>query len=137
MQDSALVRKLGEVVSKRLLKFLDKEATDDAKKYARVLHQASAASSRKASPPTPTNREAIAKLLRFESSMTEPGKTVGLTDYVKRMKEGQTAIYYQIGSEPQRHRGRAVCWRPSSRSGYEVLFLYEPIDEYVISNALR
>jgi HSP90 family molecular chaperone len=50
MQDSALVRKLGDVVAKRLLKHLDKEALEDAKKY-NEFYKASAASSKRASPP--------------------------------------------------------------------------------------
>ena len=33
MQDSALVQKLGDVITKRFLKFLDSEAKDDAEKY--------------------------------------------------------------------------------------------------------
>ncbi len=134
MQDSALVRKLGEVVTKRLLKFLDKEAQDDAKKYqdfyakfSRFFKEAVATDF--------ANREAVAKLLRFESSLTESGEVVGLADYVGRMKEDQKAIYYQVA--PSRKTIETGPYVEAFKSkGYEVLYLYESIDEYVV-NSLR
>ena len=134
MQDSALVRKLGTVVVKRFLKFLDGEATDNAEKYnefyknfARFIKEGAATDN--------DNREAVAKLLRFESSMTEAGKTTSLTDYVTRMKEGQKAIYYQVA--PSRGAIESGPYIEAFKSrGFEVIYLFEPIDDYVV-NALR
>lgn len=132
MQDSALVRKLGEVVTRRLLKFLDKEAQDDAKKYqefyskfSRFLKEGVATDH--------TNRDAIAKLLRFESSLTEKGEIISLSDYVKRMKEEQKAIYYQVA--PSRSTIESGPYVEAFKAkGYEVIYLYESIDEYVINS---
>ena len=134
MQDSALVRKLGTVVVKRFLKFLDGEATDNADKYndfyknfARFIKEGAATDH--------DNREAVAKLLRFESSMTEAGKTTSLTDYVTRMKEGQNAIYYQVA--PSRAAIESGPYVEAFKSrGFEVIYLFEQIDDYVV-NALR
>jgi TNF receptor-associated protein 1 len=134
MQDSALVRKLGEVVTKRLLKFLDKEAQDDAKKYQEFY----AKFSRFFKEGVATdflNRDAIAKLLRFESSLTGKGEVIGLADYVSRMKEDQKAVYYQVA--PSRNTIESGPYVEAFKSkGYEVLYLYESIDEYVV-NSLR
>jgi molecular chaperone HtpG len=131
MQDSALVRKLGEVVGKRLLKFLDKEAQDDAKKFQEFYAKFSRFF-KEGVATDHANREAIAKLLRFESSLTEPGEVVGLGDYVKRMKEDQKAIYYQVAPSRAAIEGGPYLEAFKSK-GYEVLFLYESIDEYVVS----
>ncbi|MBB5039436.1 molecular chaperone HtpG [Prosthecobacter dejongeii] len=134
MQDSALVRKLGEVVTKRLLKFLDKEAQDDGKKFQEFY----AKFSRFFKEGVATdflNRDAIAKLLRFDSSLTGEGEVIGLADYVARMKEEQKAIYYQVA--PSRKTIETGPYLEAFKSkGYEVLYLYEPIDEYVV-NSLR
>lgn len=134
MQDSALVRKLGEVVTKRLLKFLDKEAQDDGKKFQEFY----AKFSRFFKEGVATdflNRDAIAKLLRFDSSLTGEGEVIGLADYVGRMKEEQKAIYYQVA--PSRKTIETGPYVEAFKSkGYEVLYLYEPIDEYVV-NSLR
>lgn len=131
MQDSALVRKLGEVVGKRLLKFLDKEAQDDAKKFQEFYAKFSRFF-KEGVATDHANRDAIAKLLRFESSLTEAGEVVGLGDYVKRMKEDQKAIYYQVAPSRAAIEGGPYLEAFKSK-GYEVLFLYESIDEYVVS----
>ena len=131
MQDSALVRKLGEVVSKRLLKFLDKEAQDDPKKF-QEFHAKFSRFFKEGVATDHANRDAIAKLLRFESSLTEKGEVIGLGDYVKRMKEDQKAIYYQVAPSRAAIEGGPYLEAFKSK-GYEVLFLYETIDEYVVS----
>ncbi len=131
MQDSALVRKLGEVVSKRLIKFLDKEAQDDAKKFQEFYAKFSRFF-KEGIATDHANRDAIAKLLRYESSMTGKGEVISLSDYVKRMKEEQKAIYYQVAPSRSAIEGGPYLEAFQSK-GYEVLFLYESIDEYVVS----
>lgn len=132
MQDSALVRKLGEVVTKRLLKFLDKAAQDDAKKY-QDFHAKFSRFFKEGVATDFANREAIAKLLRFESSLTGSGEVIGLADYVARMKEDQKAIYYQVApSRATIETGPYI--EAFKKKGYEVLYLYETIDEYVASS---
>lgn len=39
-------------------------------------------------------QEELAKLLRYETSATQPGETISLADYVKRMHEDQKEIFY-------------------------------------------
>ncbi|MCB1227217.1 MAG: molecular chaperone HtpG [Verrucomicrobiales bacterium] len=132
MQDSALVRKLGSVVSKRLLKFLDKEAQDDATKY-QAFYTKFSRFFKEGVATDFDNREAIAKLLRFESSMTAKGEVVSLAEYVGRMKEGQDKIYYQVA--PSRTAIEEGPYVDAFKSkGYEVLYLFETIDEYVVSS---
>jgi molecular chaperone HtpG len=132
MQDSALVRKLGEVVTKRLLKFLDKEAQDDAAKYQEFYTKFSRFF-KEGVATDHANREAIAKLLRFESSLTAKGEIIGLGDYVKRMKDDQKAIYYQVA--PSRNTIETGPYVEAFKSkGYEVLYLYDNIDEYVVTS---
>lgn len=131
MQDSALFRKLGQTVQGRLLKFLEREAEGDAKKYeefykdfSRFLKEGVATDF--------DNRNAIAKLLRFESSLTAEAETISLSGYVSRMKEDQKNIYYQIGSSRKTIEAGPYL-EAFKAQGCEVLFLYEAIDDYVVS----
>merc|ERR1712071_231707 len=77
-----------------------------------------------------TNRKKIADLLRFHTSKTGEDQ-ISLKDYIQRMKEGQKDIYYITGENKA-----AVATSPFMESlkkrGYEVLYLVDPIDEYMV-----
>ena len=131
MQDSALVKKLGNVVTNRFLKHLDKEAADDGKKFAEFYKKFSRFF-KEGVATDHENREAIAKLLRFESSLTAKDEAIGLAAYVARMKEGQKEIYYQAA--PSRGSIESGPYVDAFKArGIEVLYLYETIDDYVVS----
>jgi len=132
MQDSALLRKLNDVLTKRVLKWLDEEAKADAEKYARFFAEHGHALKEGVATDW-TNREAIAKLLRFESSFTEAGKSTSLTDYVSRMPEEQKEIYWLLA--PSRESAEASPYYEVFREKkFEVLFLSDPRDEFVMDH---
>ncbi len=129
MQDSALIRKLNEVITKRFLKFLDASALENADKYHEFYVQFSRFI-KEGIATDYTHREALGKLLRFESSMTEKGKLTSFADYLTRAKEAQEEIYYQIA--PSREAVESGPYLEGFQArGLEVIYLYEPIDEYV------
>ncbi|HET7535710.1 MAG TPA: molecular chaperone HtpG, partial [Candidatus Didemnitutus sp.] len=80
-----------------------------------------------------THKDALVKLLRFESSLTEKGKTTSLADYVSRMKDSQKEIYFLTA--PNREAIESGPYLEGFRArNLEVLFCYEPVDEYVFNN---
>jgi molecular chaperone HtpG len=132
MQDSALMRKLSEVLTKRVIKWLDEEAKADPEKYAQFFREHGHCLKEGVTVDW-THREAIAKLLRFESSATEAGKSTSLTDYISRMPEGQTDIYYLLA--PSREAAEASPYYEVFREKkYEVLFLNHGHDEFVMDH---
>jgi len=132
MQDSALMRKLNEVLTKRAIKWLDEEAKADPEKFDRFFKQHGHCLKEGVATDW-SHREAIAKLLRFESSFTEPGKTTSLTDYVSRMPEGQKEIYWLHA--PSRESALASPYfEVFAERKYEVLFLSAPHDEFVMEH---
>jgi len=132
MQDSALMRKLNRVLTGRFIKFLGELAEKEPETYARI-YAAHGRFLKEGAITDFEHREGLAKLLRFESSLTPRGQTTSLADYLTRMKEGQKEIYH-LGA-PSRDAAEASPYFEACRElGYEVLFSYEPVDEFVFEH---
>jgi molecular chaperone HtpG len=78
-----------------------------------------------------TNREKIADLLLFESANTEAGKYTTFAEYVEKMPEGQTTIYYLIGESSEQLR-KSPYLEAFRAKGQDVLLLTDPVDEFAI-----
>ena len=132
MQDSALLRKINEVLTKRVLKWLDEEAQSDAVKYAKFFAQHGHCLKEGVAMDW-AHREAIAKLLRFKSSLTEGESLTSLAEYIARMPEGQKEIYFLHA--PDREAAEASPdFEVFRAKNWEVLFLEDPRDEFVLEH---
>jgi molecular chaperone HtpG len=132
MQDTSLMQKLNKVLTTRFLKFLDETAEKDPEtyekfyaEYQRFLKEGIVTDF--------THKDALGKLVRYESSHTEKGKTTSLADYVKRMSSEQKEIYcLQV---PNREAAEASPYYEVFRERkFEVLFLYDAWDEFVMEH---
>jgi len=132
MQDSALVAKLREVLVKRLLKFLDEESKADAEKYVRFFKEHGHCLKEGVAHDY-SHRDALAKLLRFESSATESGKFTSLADYVSRMPEEQKEIYFLSAANREACEA-APSYEVFREKKWEMLFLSDARDEFVLES---
>ncbi len=132
MQDSALVRKIGAVISKRVIKMFEKEADADPEKY-RAFYKKFDRFFKEGIATDYPNREALAKLLRFESSLTEAGSVCGFSDYVTRAKDGQESIYYLVGASREQVESSPYIEAFKAR-GLEVVYFTDAVDEYVVES---
>lgn len=79
-----------------------------------------------------THREKLLELLRYDSTHAEDEKTPrSLAQYVASMKEGQAEIYYITGERKELLLGSPFLEAMQGR-GYEVLYMTDAIDEYVM-----
>jgi molecular chaperone HtpG len=133
MQDSALIQKLNKVITKRFLKTLEEKAKKEPEVYD-DFWKSFGVFIKEGVTTDFTHRDQLLKLLRYESSYTEEGKTTGLADYLSRAPEGQKEIYYLFGASRQAIESGPYFEAFKARN-IEVLYLYEPIDEFVMSHA--
>jgi molecular chaperone HtpG len=76
------------------------------------------------------NRTKIADLLRFHTSKSGEDQ-ISFKDYIQRMKEGQKDIFYITG-ESRASVAQSPFLEAIRKKGYEVLYLVDPIDEYMV-----
>ncbi len=132
MQDSALIQKISQVITKRFLKFLGdlaKKKPEDYKKFYTTW----GTFLKEGVTSDFTHRDGLAKLMRFESSMLEANELTGFEDYLTRMKDGQKEIYYVYGQNRAAIEAGPYVEAFKARN-LEVLYCYEPIDEFVMSH---
>jgi molecular chaperone HtpG len=80
-----------------------------------------------------THKEALGKLLRYESSTLDKGRLTSLADYVKRMSGDQKEIYCLLAA----NRAAAEAspyFEVFKERKWEVLFLYDAWDEFVMEH---
>ncbi len=131
LQDNSITRNLRNALTKRALQMLDKLAKDDAEKYQQFWQQFGLVM-KEGPAEDNTNKEAIAKLLRFASTHNDSSaQTVSLEEYVSRMTEGQDKIYY-ITADSYAAAKNSPHLELFRKKGIEVLLLSERIDEWMM-----
>jgi TNF receptor-associated protein 1 len=133
MQDSTLVQKLNKVLTKRFLKLLEEKANKEPEVYADFWSKFGIFLKEGVTTDF-THRDQLLKLLRYESSYTADKENTSLADYLSRAPEGQKEIYYLSGPNRQAIESGPYLEAFKARN-IEVLFLLEPIDEFVMNHA--
>jgi molecular chaperone HtpG len=133
LQDNATMTKLRGALVKRALDLLEKLAKDEPEKYATFWREFGNVI--KEGPGEDfTNRERIAKLLRFASTHQDTSaQDVSLQDYVSRMKPTQNKIYY-ITAETFSAAKSSPHLEVFRKNNIEVLLLSDRIDEWLVGN---
>jgi len=133
LQQSKDVDAIRAGCAKRVLGLLGDLAQKDKEKYAafwsefgRVLKEGVG--------EDPSNRDDIAKLLRFASTHAgTEAEDVSLADYAGRMKEGQDRIYYVTAESFVAAKGSPHL-EIFRKRGIEVLLLSDRVDEWLVAN---
>lgn len=126
------MQKLNKVLTGRFLKFLDEQSEKEAEAYEKFY--AEHHRFLKEGVVTDfTHKDALGKLLRYESSTLDRGKLTSLADYVKRMPAEQKEIYCLLA--PNRAAAESSPYfEVFKERKFEVLFFYDPWDEFVMEH---
>ena len=134
LQESRDVKAIREGSTKRVLGMLeslaDSEDAAERDKYAAFWKDFGAVL-KEGIGEDHANQERLAKLLRFASTQADSG--VSFSDYVKRMKEGQEAIYY-ITADTLATARNSPQLEVFRKKGIEVLLLVDRVDEWMLSH---
>ena len=130
LQENVVLRKIESVLTKQILDKLKALAKEDPAKYNEFFKQHG--QGMKLGYGDYANRESFADLIRFDSSAVAEGANLAsLADYVTRVRDGQKTIYFLSG--PSR---AALDLNPHLEvfraKGLEVLYLYDPVDEFIM-----
>ena len=130
LQNSHLIKKLSDILTMKMLKWMQDECRRDQEKYDTFFSSFGSFLKEGLCTADDKQQKELAKLMRYESSAVDAGKHTSLKDYVSRKKDGQDSIFYMIASNRE--------WADESpyldnfkKSGYEVLYMLDPIDEFV------
>mmetsp|Transcript_27185 Transcript_27185/g.42320 ORF Transcript_27185/g.42320 Transcript_27185/m.42320 type:complete len:786 (-) Transcript_27185:79-2436(-) len=131
-QDSALIRKLSTVMTKRIIKWLDEESRKNPEQYEKFVREFGNFL-KEGVCTDQVHKTEIAKLLRFESTSDGASKLSSLDSYIDRMQPSQTNIYY-ISAPSKEIAVNSPYFEQYKEHGLEVVVLTEQIDEFVVQH---
>ncbi|BCD99117.1 molecular chaperone HtpG [Marinagarivorans cellulosilyticus] len=133
LQKDPNIDSMKSALTKRVLDMLEKMAKKDAEKYAGFWSEFGEVM--KEGPAEDfANREKIAKLLRFTSTVSESGKQdQSLDQYIERMAEGQDKIYYVVADNYNTAKNSPHL-EVFKKKGIEVLLLTDRVDDWLMGH---
>ena len=129
LQQNRAVKSVKNAVIKQSIKMLE-NLTKDEERYA-TFYKEFSKNLKLGVHEDDKNQSKLIELLRYETSLSE-GAQISLASYVENMKENQPGIYYLTG-ESIEHVKSSPFLQKVHNKGFEVLFLTEAIDEYVVN----
>jgi len=130
MQHNPVVAKISQGLTKRIFGELKKSAEKKPEDY-QTFWETFGPVLKEGLYEDGDNRERILELARFKSS--ERDGWISLADYLATMKDGQDAIFYIAGEDPE-----AALASPQlegfKAKGVEVLLMTDPVDEFWLSH---
>jgi len=134
MQDTRLIVKIRDILVRRLIRFLEQNMLKEREAYNKFFTEFGHFLKEGVCTDF-AHKDSIAKLLMFESSSMGKGELTSLDEYISRCSPTQDKIYYLLA--PSRSMAeQSPYYEAFKASKTEVLFVYTPLDDFVMSNTM-
>lgn len=131
LQNNPTLERMSKAITKRVLSEFEKLAEKDQEKFEAIWGEFGAVI-KEGIYEDFERRDAILKLARFKSTGADGWTT--LADYVSRMKDKQSAIYYVTGTDEAAVK-RSPQLEGFKAKGIEVLLLSDAVDDFWLQMA--
>lgn len=132
IQTNRLLMKIEGLIVKRFFKEMEDLANEDKEKYKTFWNEFGTFI-KEGIVTDHARKENLLELLRFKTNKTADGEFIGLAEYVNRMQEDQSDIYYLVGENLE-----SMKMSPHlgfyEKKDYEVIFFDQPIDNFLMMN---
>jgi molecular chaperone HtpG len=128
VQNNRLMQQLGKTVRNRILRELKKLGESDTGKYGQFWQEYGLVL-KEGLATDPMSRDDLLPLLRYQSSRSD-GNLISLEQYVERMPDSQTEIYYVVG-DSIRAVANSPHLDPFQARDMEVLYWHDPLDVFL------
>jgi len=136
LQGSKVIDSIRTGSVKKVLGMLEKVAKNDPEKYQKLWTEFGKAL-KEGPAEDATNREKIAKLLRFATTHNDSDdQTTSFDDYISRMQDGQDKIYF-IAADSHSAAKNSPHLEIFKKKGIEVILLSDRVDEWLTSHLME
>jgi molecular chaperone HtpG len=131
LQHNRQIERIKASCVKRVLDLIEKLAKDEPAKFE-TFRKAFGNTLKEGIVEDPSNRERIAKLLRFASTGADGAEqNVSLDDYLSRMQPGQDAIWF-VTADSYKAAAGSPQLEAFKAKGIEVLLMFDRVDEWIM-----
>ena len=127
-----MLRRIRDVLTRKMIRHLDEMARKDPNAY-RIFYAEYSMFIKEGVCHDFQFTDQLSKLLLFESSTQVDGMLTSLDDYISRCPPEQKQIYYLVAPTRQAALS-SPYYEIFSKHGKEVLFLFNNIDDFVMTN---
>lgn len=130
VQNTRVIGKLKNLLSKRVIRMLEDLGKDDAEKYLKFWKEFGPFIKEGVATDLPA-KDGLAPLLRFPLS-TDPKTPVSLAQYVEKMPEGQDKIYFLLGDSVAAAENSPHMDYFKKRA-IPVVYMVDPMDSFMLT----
>jgi len=131
LQQSKIIKQISKQIVKKSIEMIEDLATDETK--YKTFYQNFNKNIKLGIHEETSQREKLMEFLRFDTSK---GENISLAQYVARMGESQSGIYFITGDSIKNLENSPFVDKLKKRD-WEVIYMADPIDEYIVQHMTK